>query len=992
MLRQALEHVRTLRDLPALVHALGHEPLWEPLADLPPRSATVGRAGRFTWLAIESGTPAATARRLARRFAAAGRLVGLLAFYPEGRELAIAVAFGRMPVLRLDLAHLDPVVVSCLERVRGGDGGALAIAARLADALSGEGVGHAFFRTFRSSLERMAGALPPRIPAADRHGLALVQLTRVLFLYFVQSKGWLDGRSDYLARAVDRTLSRGRRVQRDFLDPLFFGTLNRPPAERSRSARLLGRIPFLNGGLFEPHRLERCWRPGFPNPVWRDAFDALFERYHFTVSERGDAAAVAPDMLGRVFEGVMDPAERQETGTFYTPSALVSRLFEAGLVAAVASRLGCADEEARRLLAKRDSAALRLLARMTILDPAVGSGAFLLGALERLAELRDPAHRARVKRSILRGNLFGVDRTAMAVRLTELRLWLAVVADESSDAEQVAPLPNLDCLVRQGDSLADPVETLGVVLPHASRIGELRRRAIAAAGREKELLRRELRQAEAEAADAALTRLEERAGRGIRELVEAARAPSLFGDRRRITKHERGRLGELRAGVRRLRQARRRLAREGELPWFHYQSQFADVFAAGGFDLVVGNPPWVRAEALSRGVRERLAARYRWWRGSSGGGFSHQPDLAVAFVERAHELAAPGGAVALLVPAKIVSAGYGARARAALAAGATLHAIADLTHDPDAVFDATIYPLALVTTKRAAPMQHRVRLTLEPSNDAGAGAAQAELAGAPWILRGGRAASIVRALAGRHPRIDEHHRCRLGVKTGADAVFLDPPAPMEPELLRRAVRGRDVAPFRVAPRRRILFPHDGAGRPLVRLPPLAAAHLAPHEAALRSRADYVGGPPWTLFRVQAALAPHRVIWPDLARQLSAVALVGPDAATLVPLNTCYVIATPGERDALTLAAWLNTTWLRALAALVAQPASGGYRRFNAAAIGSLPLPAAIARDDRLTQVAERMAAGVPLQAELDAIAADHLGLDDADRQVLAAAARAGDRR
>jgi hypothetical protein len=990
MLRQALEHVRTLRDLPALVHALGHEPAWEPLADLPPRSATVGRAGRFTWLAIESATPAATARRLARRFAAEGRLAGLLAFYPEGCELAIAVAFGRMPVLRLDLAHLDPVAVACLERVRGADGGALALAARLAEALSGEGVGHAFFRTFRSSLERMAGALPPRIPAADRHGLALVQLTRVLFLYFVQSKGWLDGRSDYLARAVDRTLSRGRRVQRDFLDPLFFGTLNRPSAERSRSARLLGRIPFLNGGLFEPHQLERCWRPGFPNPVWRDAFDALFERYHFTVSERGDAAAVAPDMLGRVFEGVMDAAERQETGTFYTPSALVSRLFEAGLVAAVASRLGCADEEARHLLAKRDSAAMRLLARVTILDPAVGSGAFLLGALERLAELRDPAHRARVKRSILRGNLFGVDRNAMAVRLTELRLWLAVVADESPDAERVAPLPNLDCLVRQGDSLADPVETLGVVLPHASRIGELRRRAIAAAGREKMLLRRELRQAEAEAADAALTRLEERAGRGIRELVEAARAPSLFGDRRRITTDERRRLGELRAGVRRLRHARRRLAREGELPWFHYHSQFADVFAAGGFDLVVGNPPWVRAEALSRGVRERLAARYRWWRGSSGGGFSHQPDLAVAFVERAHELAAPGGAVALLVPAKIVSAGYGARARAALAAGATLHVIADLAHDADAAFGATIYPLALVTTKRGAPMQHRVRRTLEPSTDAGT--AQAELAGAPWILRGGRAASIVRVLAGCHPRIDEHLRCRLGVKTGADAVFLDPPAPMEPELLRWAARGRDLAPFRVAPRRRILFPHDRAGRPLVRLPPLAAAHLAPHEAALRSRADYVGGPPWTLFRVQAAVAAHRVIWSDLARQLSAVALVGREAATLVPLNTCYVISMPSERDALALAAWLNTTWLRAIAALVTQPAAGGYRRFTAAAIGSLPLPAAIARDDRLPQVAEGMAAGAGLQAELDAIAADHLGLDDADRQALAAAAHAGDRR
>jgi hypothetical protein len=147
-----------------------------------------------------------------------------------------------------------------------------------------------------------------------------------------------------------------------------------------------------------------------------------------------------------------------------------------------------------------------------------------------------------------------------------------------------------------------------------------------------------------------------------------------------------------------------------------------------------------------------------------------------------------------------------------------------------------------------------------------------------------------------------------------------------------------------------------------------------------------------VFRVQAAIAPHRVVWPDLARQLSAAALVGQQAAELVPLNTCYVIATTRERDALTLAAWLNATWLRAVAALVALPAAGGYHRFGAAAIGSLPLPPAAARDDRLPRIAARMAAGELLQDELDAVTAELLGLDDGDRQALAAAARAGDRR
>ena len=230
------------------------------------------------------------------------------------------------------------------------------------------------------------------------------------------------------------------------------------------------------------------------------------------------------------------------------------------------------------------------------------------------------------------------------------------------------------------------------------------------------------------------------------------------------------------------------------------------------------------------------------------------------------------------------------------------------------------------------------------------------------------------------------------MKTGADAVFLDPPAPVEPELLRWAIRGRDLAPFRASPRRRLLFAHDAAGRPLGRLPPHAAAWLARHEAVLRARADYAGGPPWTVFRARAAVAPHRVVWPDLARQLSAAPLVGRQAAELVPLNTCYVIATTGERDALTLAAWLNATWLRAIAALVALPAAGGYRRFGAAAIGSLPLPPAAGCDHRLPRISVRMAAGDLLQHELDAVTAELLGLDDDDRQALAAAARAGDRR
>ena len=994
-LTDALREVRTLRDLPALMATLGHEPLWEALETGPHAAATVARSGDFTWLALESDSPAAEARRTARRFAAQGRLMGVIAFYRHGRELAIAAAFGAVPVLRVALDRPDPVALACLRRLRGtATGGAISVASRVADALAGEGTGHAFFREFRAMLERMAGTLPPKVPPADRHALALVELTRVLFLYFVQSKGWLAGRSDFLARMVDQTLARRRHVHRELLYPLFFGTLNRPPAERSRSAAALGSIPFLNGGLFEPHALERRWGAAFPNHAWRDAFDRLFERFHFTVSERG-GGAVAPDMLGRVFEGVMDPDERHESGTFYTPAALVRRLFDAALVASVGTRLGRSDDEARHALEHRLPAAMAALERITVLDPAVGSGAFLLGALERLAELRDSRHPAGAKRVILRRNLFGVDRSAMAVRLTELRLWLAVVADESCAPGRVAPLPNLDCLIRQGDSLADPVAGGANGAAAGRVVGQLRRRAVTASGAAKQSALHELAAAERCAAAAALEQSEHAARRAIRELVDAARAPTLFGEPPGLSADGRRSLAALRASLRTIRGGRRRLTTEGELPWFHYQSQFADVFAAGGFDMVIGNPPWVRAEALAPAVRERLSIRYRWWHGGAGRGFGHRPDLSVAFLERAHELAAPGGTVALLVPAKLAAAGYATRARAAMAASSTLHAVADLAGDPDAHFDATTYPMALVATRQPPAPGHRVRNTLEPRAGAAAGGdgtPQAGLSGAPWVLRSDHAARVAQALARAHPILSERYPCRLGAKTGADRIFLDPPDSVEPELIRWAVRGRDLAPFRALPRRSLLWTHDDRGRPLEQLPPGASAYLRSHAGVLRARSDYRGGPLWSLFRAGPAGAAHRVAWPDLSRRLAAAAIEDQPGRRLVPLNTCYVIVTAGPGAAHVLAAWLNSTWLRALAGLVAQPAAGGFRRFGAATVGSLPLPLSLGCDEMLTAIGVRMAAGEPLQGELDALVATHLGLGADACDALAAAEHAGDRR
>lgn len=989
-----LGRLRSVEDLSGLLASLGHEPLFEPVPMLitrRPDPATgpvfaVARVGDFPWFALAGAAPERLARRLARQLAARGRVAGVLGLDPAARRLAIAVALDGVPTLEIGLDAPGAAAVASFARLAGTNADtALAYAARAADALSGEEVGRRFFREFKGTLELMSNALPATLRPDDRRNLALLQLTRVLFLYFIQAKGWLAGRARFLSEEVDRCLTRGRRIHRDLLRPLFFGTLNRPPSDRSRCASGFGDIPFLNGGLFEPHALERRLRRDIPNTVWRDAFDRLFERFHFVVTEP-HAGSIAPDMLGRVFEGVMAPDLRRASGTYYTPAGLVRSVLDAALVALTAGRLECGESQAERRLRDPDPAVRSLLANVSLLDPAVGSGAFLVEALERFSALIAPNGTPTTAelRAVLQRNLFGVDRSAPAVRLTELRLWLAVIAGDHEDRPvRVEPLPNLDCLVRQGDSLFEPasVARLRSADPAlADAVASLRRRLVTATGPNKRELARALRVAECRAAETSVQAGEAEARSRIDECLLLARTRNLFGERRGIDQELRAPLDAARADLRSLRAVRRTLAREREVPWFHFQSHFADVFAAGGFDIIAGNPPWLRAEDIPAETRRRLTGRYRWWR-RSGTTYGNHPDLAVAFLERAVELTAPGGVVAMLVPAKLATAGYGTTARHGIAASMTLTHVVDLTGRPDAAFEATVYPLALIARKSSAPAGHRVRVTLAPGR--ARSIPQAGLrGGSPWLLTADRAHSVLARLAREHPCLSERFTCQLGVKTGANRVFLDPGSDVEPELLRWAIRGRDVRPFTVLPRVRLLWTHGIDGGPLVSLPPKAAEHVRVHDKALRARADYAGGPPWTLFRTHAAASAHRVVWSDMSRTLTASCLSGHADERRIPLNTCYVAPTETADSAERLAAWLNSTWIRAVALTGAVPAASGFHRFTATTVGRIPLPAGVLTDPGLSAIAESGRRGEAVQETLDDIAARHLELARAERDAL----------
>jgi len=182
-------------------------------------------------------------------------------------------------------------------------------------ALDRESVTRRFFDRFRSAVHDVAAALAPQCPHEsqdDVSGEALLILSRMLFLSFVQEKGWLNGERRFLADRLHAALGTGEEFFATVLVPLFFGCLNTPIAERDDRSRALGRIPYLNGGLFERTAFEsRHPDLHLPNERMQQVVEDLFERFDFSVDE-SDAAGthVDPEMLGKVFESLMAEDER----------------------------------------------------------------------------------------------------------------------------------------------------------------------------------------------------------------------------------------------------------------------------------------------------------------------------------------------------------------------------------------------------------------------------------------------------------------------------------------------------------------------------------------------------------------------------------------------------------------------------------------------------------------------------------------------------------
>lgn len=424
---------------------------------------------------------------------------------------------------------------------------------------------------------------------------------RIVFLYFLQSKGWLAGNLHYMH---DLFYDASEEVKGDFLDkvlePMFFGLLNTRPEDRSSAPLVNGvgvkyipnadEIPYLNGGLFQQEKIDEV-ESVFPAGMFQSLFD-FFDSYNFTIDENdpNDAeVGVDPEMLGKIFENLLE--DNKDKGAFYTPKEIVRYMCQESLTAYL--QTGIDDAEVKEHIANfvktndveelggaSSELAMSIdqkLIDVKICDPAIGSGAFPMGLLRELyscrksIEIFEEDNAADIKRHIIQNNIYGVDIEKGAVDIARLRFWLALIIDE----KEPMPLPNLDFKIMQGNSLQESYK--GVDLDVTSK--KLK------TGKDTKKTRGVL----------SLGFEETDVQKIIQDLVKSYFSitdHTLRAQRRQqIDKYVKDYIKVCAEGNHEVQDA----VDELEIPndqFFLWHTYFADVFEQGGFDIVIGNPPY----------------------------------------------------------------------------------------------------------------------------------------------------------------------------------------------------------------------------------------------------------------------------------------------------------------------------------------------------------------------------------------------------------------
>ena len=532
------------------------------------------------------------------------------------------------------------------------------------EAFQKERVTDDFYKAYKNVFEDVRELLGKVKSDAQAHAFTQILMNRLMLLYFVQKRQWLNNSADFLREFYNTCRQDERKNKsfyRDYLEPLFFRAFNRENGFEDLSApdpvkEIFKNAPYLNGGMFV--RLEEIEPSDLnvPDSAFELMFDRLFERYNFTVSEDTPLdieLAIDPELLGNVYQRLVSEEERGQAGLFYTQPTEVNFMCQRALIEYLARRLPEKSKEIILLIMNYldppDDLNMpwesieKYLAEVKICDPACGSGAFLVAMLHLLVDFRILVRKKlnlntdsfELKKAIISKNLYGADVKAHAVRVAELRLWLSLVVDAPDDFVQKHPddplLPNLTYRLRQGDSLIEefagvPLHLRGEFSTTGKRIPQIMQKLY---GLEQKIFYGKVKGGDLAKIKAEHQKLEQELFKGIlKDRMESIRAKirthkikltkppdkhkqkGLFGEKpeqieinfeKAFRKETEKKIEDL---AKKLAEYKRLLESEdfgklSERDYVLWEIDFAEVFMSkGGFDIIIGNPPYVRQEVI----------------------------------------------------------------------------------------------------------------------------------------------------------------------------------------------------------------------------------------------------------------------------------------------------------------------------------------------------------------------------------------------------------
>lgn len=561
---------------------------------------------------------------------------------------------------------------------------------------------------------------------------------RIVFLYFLQSKGWLAGNLHYMH---DLFYDASDEVKGDFLDkvlePMFFGLLNTKPEDRSSAPMVNGvgvkyipnadEIPYLNGGLFQQEKIDEV-DSVFPAGMFQSLFD-FFDSYNFTIDENdpNDAeVGVDPEMLGKIFENLLE--DNKDKGAFYTPKEIVRYMCQESLTAYLQTGIDDAD----------------------------------------------------IKRHIIQNNIYGVDIEKGAVDIARLRFWLALIIDE----KEPMPLPNLDFKIMQGNSLLESYK--GVDLDVTSK--KLK------TGKDTKKTRGVL----------SLGFEETDVQKTIQDLVKSYFSitdHTLRAQRRQqIDKYVKDYIKVCAEGNHEVQDA----VDELEIPndqFFLWHTYFADVFEQGGFDIVIGNPPYIRVQNLSHEIIDIYKKTFTTaWK---------RIDISTLFIEHLSKFLSSDGILCYITSNQFLVAEYGRKMRDFLISNSLLARNVDFGDLP--IFEnALTYVSIFFMSKLKKEQFEYIKIPNLPfeAPKSFETCAYEDYGAEPWAFVFSAEKQVMKKIQKFEP-LKKRAYAKGGIITGNDAFYLfkKNEFPVEDELSLNLIRTDDIARYYLGvPSMKVFYP------------------------------------------------------------------------------------------------------------------------------------------------------------------------------------------